>query len=84
MLLAHRNNSGVITVIHRVRDGCSSDVIEHRIAQLRPSTGAYQLYWKKGNGRWTAYYDQRGDRFIGALADSLSEISRDPFGCYWP
>jgi hypothetical protein len=42
------------------------------------------LYWKKGNGRWTAYYDQRGDRFIGALAESLAEISRDPFGCYWP
>jgi hypothetical protein len=42
-----------------------------------------KLYWKKGNGRWTAYYDDRGDAFVGSLADCLREISRDPFSCYW-
>jgi len=83
VLLANTTSAGVVTIIHRVRDGCTRDVVEHRIAQLRPENGAYQLYWKKGNGRWTAYYDERGDRFVGSLADGLAEISRDPFGCYW-
>lgn len=83
VLLAQENRNGAITIVHRVRDACTSDVVEHRIAQLRPGKGSYQLYWKKGNGRWAAYYDERGDRFLGCLAESLSEISRDPFGCYW-
>ena len=68
--------------------GCAGDwldthELERRIAQLRPGSESYQLYWKKGNGRWTAYYDDRGEAFAGSLADCLREISRDPFSCYW-
>ncbi len=83
VLLARTNGSGVITVVHRQRDGCTGDTIDRRIAQLRPDGWAYSLYWKKGNGRWTAYYDGHGEPFTGSLAECLSEISRDPFNCYW-
>jgi hypothetical protein len=83
VLLARSNPNGVITVVHKLRDGCNGETVDRRIAQLRPETAGYQLYWKKGNGRWTAYYDDHGDVFIGSLADCLSEISRDPFSCYW-
>ncbi len=83
ILLARASSLGVITVVHRRRDPITGDAIDHRIAQLRPDGARYQLYWKKGNGRWTAYYDERGERFAGSLAECLEEISRDPFGCYW-
>ncbi len=83
VLLARTSSVGLITVVHRVRDGASGEVVDQRIAQLRPEGAKYQLFWKKGNGRWTAYYDERGEKFLGALAECLEEISRDPFGCYW-
>ena len=84
VLISRTNAGGVITVIHRHRDACSSETVDRRIAQLRPGVGAYQLFWKKGNGRWTAYYDDRGEVFVGSLSDCLGEISKDPFSCYWP
>lgn len=83
VLLARTSPSRVVTVVHRLRDACSGETLDRRIAQLRPETGIYQLFWKKGNGRWTAYYDERGEVFVGSLAECLSEISRDPFNCYW-
>jgi hypothetical protein len=83
VLLSRTSPNGVLTVVHRLRDGCTGEILERRIAQLRPEVCTYQLYWKKGNGRWTAYYDDRGDTFIGSLSDCLREISRDPFSCYW-
>ncbi len=83
VLLSRSSGTGLITVIHRVRDACDCDVVDRRIAQLRPEQGEYQLFWKKGNGRWTAYFDERGERFVGSLAECLEEISRDPLGCYW-
>ncbi|HYB98297.1 MAG TPA: hypothetical protein VEC57_04105 [Candidatus Limnocylindrales bacterium] len=78
-----RASAGVITVVHRAPDACGCDVVDQRIAQLRPQGDRYQLFWKKGNGRWTAYCHAGGDTFCGSIADCLSEISRDPFGCYW-
>lgn len=84
VLLARTSPSGVVTVVHRLRDACSKETLDRRIAQLRPDeAAAYQLFWKKGNGRWTAYYDERGDVFLGSLSECLDEISRDPFNCYW-
>jgi hypothetical protein len=83
VLLSRTSPTGVLTVVHRLRDGCTGEIVERRIAQLRPEVCTYQLYWKKGNGRWTAYYDDRGDTFIGSLSGCLREISRDPFSCYW-
>jgi hypothetical protein len=83
VLLARSSSLGVITVVHRQRDHAIAEVVDLRIGQLRPNGDRYQLFWKKGNGRWTAYYDERGERFVGSLAECLEEISRDPFGCYW-
>ncbi|HYC56458.1 MAG TPA: hypothetical protein VEL28_16120 [Candidatus Binatia bacterium] len=82
-VLARETAEGVITVVRRVRESCGCDVVDHRIAQLRPEGGRYCLFWKKGNGRWTAYCDSRGGCFLGSISECLSEISRDPFGCYW-
>ena len=84
VLLSRANANGVITVVHRLRDACSGETLDRRIAQLRPDKAAYQLFWKKGNGRWTAYYDERGEVFVGSLSECVGEISRDPFSCYWP
>jgi hypothetical protein len=83
VLLARTTNANVITVVHRIRDACTGETVDRRIAQLRPESESYQLFWKKGNGRWTAYYDDRGDVFLGSLSECLSEISRDPYSCYW-
>ncbi|MFQ5477136.1 MAG: DUF3024 domain-containing protein [Candidatus Binatia bacterium] len=82
--MARSSSAGVITVVHRYRDACSGEIVDHRIAQLRPDKDNYKLFWKKGNGRWSAYYDDRGEQVVGSLANCVSEISRDPFGCYWP
>lgn len=83
ILLARKSGEGVLTVVHRVQESSSGDAIDRRIAQLRPEGVDFQLFWKRGNGRWTAYYDERGERVIESLAGCIDEISRDPFGCYW-
>ncbi len=83
VLLARTNSNGVVTIVHRLRDGCSGETVDRRIAQMRPDNWTYRLFWKKGSGRWTAYYDGHGDPFAGSLAECLGEISRDPFNCYW-
>ncbi len=82
-VLARSAPDGIITVVHRTSAVAAVDVVEHRIAQLRPEAGGFQLFWKKGNGRWTAYCDRSGKGVIGSLAACIAEISRDPFGCYW-
>ena len=83
ILLSRTSAAGIVTVIHRLRDACTGETVDRRIAQLRPDDRAFHLFWKKGNGRWTAYYDERGDVFVGSLAECVREISRDPFNCYW-
>lgn len=82
-VLARNTPGGVITVVHRSSVATAVDVVEHNIAQLRPEAGAFRLFWKQANGRWTAYCDRSGKCVIGSLAACLAEISRDPFGCYW-
>ena len=75
--------SGVFTLVHQ-RRSCGGEVAEERIAQLRAlPCGSYQLYWKKGSGRWTAYCAKDCEPFLGSLDECLVEIARDPFGCYW-
>lgn len=74
---------GVFTIVHQYREGCVSELCESRIAQLRATVGGYQLYWKKGNGRWTAYSAPGAEPFVGSIDDCFAEIARDPFGCYW-
>ncbi|MFN2425190.1 MAG: DUF3024 domain-containing protein [Candidatus Binatia bacterium] len=77
---------GVFTLVHQRREGCGSDLVESRIAQLRAVCAdgdGYQLFWKKGNGRWTVYSAPGCEPFVGSIDECLAEISRDPFGCYW-
>lgn len=76
---------GVLTLARQYRAGCGDEVVEARVAQLRlaPNGRGYQLYWKQGNGRWTAYCRGCGEVFVGSVDDCFSEIARDPFGRYW-
>jgi hypothetical protein len=78
-------SDGVLTLAHQYRASGGSELVEQRFAQLRGSRGAgdYQLFWKKGNGRWTAYCGGGSDPFVGSIDECLREIARDPFGCYW-
>ena len=75
---------GIFTIVHQYREGCASELCESRIAQLRATVGGYQLFWKKGNGRWTAYSAPGSEPFVGSIDECFAEIARDPFGCYWP
>lgn len=79
---------GVFTLALQQRVQCGGDVIENRFAQLRVTgddggDDCYQLYWKNGSGRWTAYCGQGTDPLRGSIDECLSEIARDPCGCYW-
>lgn len=92
---------GVFTLVHQHRVSCGRELAEDRIAQLRESevAGSYQLFWKKGNGRWTAYtapntaelagstnrqfVGPNERQFVGSIDECLTEIARDPSGCFW-
>jgi hypothetical protein len=77
---------GVFTLVHQRRQGCGAELVEDRIAQLRVVAGSsdsYQLFWKRGNGRWTSYCGQGCEPFLGSIDECLCEIARDPLGCYW-
>ena len=79
--------AGVFTLVHQRRESCGNEIVESRIAQLRTACSGddgYQLFWKKGNGRWTAYCAPGCEPFVGSIDECLVEIARDPFGCYWP
>lgn len=82
-LQAQSAPGGIITLVHHTRGASAGDVVEQRIAQLRPEAGCFRLFWKNGNGRWTAYCDSCGKGLVASLAECIAEISRDPFGCYW-
>jgi hypothetical protein len=77
--------AGVVTLVHQRRLCGSSEVVEDRFAQLRLVAGGdgYQLFWKKGNGRWTSYCGLSGDTFVGSVGECFGEVARDPFGCFW-
>ena len=76
---------GIFTLVHQRRVACGAELVEDRIAQLRVAceAGSYQLFWKKGNGRWTPYCKRNDEAFVGSLDECLCEIARDPLGCYW-
>jgi hypothetical protein len=74
---------GTFTLATQHRVTCGREPVENRFAQLRASTGGYQLFWKNGSGRWTAYSGEAADGFTGSIDECLSEIARDPHGCYW-
>lgn len=77
------SNDGVYTLVHQRRVALATEVVEERFAQLRSVAGGYQLFFKKGNGRWTAYCGRSGDTFAGSIDECFAEVARDPFGCFW-
>jgi hypothetical protein len=85
-LQVHESTGGVFTLAIQAR-ACGGDNPENRFAQLRSAGGdAYQLFWKNGSGRWTQYAECDGDHaqaFSGSIDECLSEIARDPRGCFW-
>ena len=74
---------GVFTVVHQKPGAALGEVIEKRIAQIRASTEGYRLFWKRCNGRWTAYPAEGDAEFAGSFRACLSEIARDRSGCFW-
>ncbi len=77
---------GLFTFVLRRSEGPEGEVLEDRFAQMRTldaRANGYRLYWKKGNGRWTAYCGCNDDGFSGTIDECLAEIARDPFGCFW-
>lgn len=76
---------GIHTLVHQHRVKCAVEMAEERFAQLRVVGGGdrYQLFFKKGNGRWTAYCGRRSDIFAGSIDECFAEVARDPFGCFW-
>lgn len=78
--------AGVYTLVHQYRESRGADMVQARIAQLRSvvtDRNSYALFWKKGNGRWTAYQAKDGEQFVASIDECLDEIARDPSGCYW-
>lgn len=77
--------AGVFTLVHQRRLACAAETVEDRFAQLRavPGDAGYQLFWKKGNGRWTSYCGRNGDSFVGSIDECFAEVAHDPFGCFW-
>lgn len=77
--------SGVFTLVHQRRVFCAAELVEDRFAQLRQLAGGegYQLFFKKGNGRWTSYCGRSGESFTGSIDECFVEVARDPFGCFW-
>jgi len=74
---------GVLTLASLPRVACGAEVVENRFAQLRAAgSDRYALFWKNASGRWTAYC-QGAAQFVGSLDECLTEIARDPAGCYW-
>jgi hypothetical protein len=82
-LSVFEGTDGVLTLVHERCDADGGEAVAQRIAQLRPDNGGYRLFWKRGNGRWTAYTSGDDLPFVGSIAACLAEISRDPCGCYW-
>lgn len=74
---------GVHTLVYQRRVACGAEIVEERFAQLRAVAGGYRLYFKKGNGRWTAYCGRSGESFAGSIDECFAEVARDPFGCFW-
>lgn len=75
---------GIHTLVHQRRVSCGAELVEDRFAQLRTLPGSgFQLFFKKGNGRWTAYCGLSGESFTGSIDECFAEVARDPFGCFW-
>lgn len=83
-LHVYATDPGIITLASQQRASCGAEVVENRFAQLRATGGeTYQLFWKNGSGRWTACCGTCSEPFTGSIDECLSEIARDPHGCFW-
>ncbi|HVN87124.1 MAG TPA: DUF3024 domain-containing protein [Candidatus Binatia bacterium] len=72
------------TIVHRYTSEWNGRAVAMPIAQLRPAGQRMQLYWKRANGRWTAYETNgHGKPFVDSLDCCLKEIDTDRWGCFW-
>ncbi len=56
--------------------------IELELAKFRfvRTTGLWNLFWHRANGRWQSYKPLSSGKQIEVLAE---EVNRDPHGCFW-
>ena len=72
------------TIYHYYRSTSTGRPNEMPIAQLRPGEGsAFQVYWRRGSGRWWPYHDSEERPFAASFDRCIDEISKDPWGCFW-
>jgi hypothetical protein len=72
-----------VTIVHRYVSEWNGREVSMPIAQLRPNGKMTQLYWKRANGRWTAYESNAHGPFVDSLDGCLKEIDIDRWGCFW-
>jgi hypothetical protein len=82
-LSVERTSHGNFTIVHRYRTHTDGREVKMAVAQLRPAGRALQLFWKRANGRWMPYTDEREQPFVGSLGRCTREIVTDPWGCFW-
>ena len=71
------------TIWHSYTSEWNGRSVKMPIAQLRAIGTELQLFWKRTNGRWSAYGGD-GDRpFVETLGACLREIERDHWHCFW-
>ena len=58
------------------------EFFEMEVAKLRymRTKNRWFLFWKRASGKWESYQPAPESKNIGAL---VSEIDKDPWGCFW-
>ena len=56
--------------------------IEFELAKFKfvRTTGLWNLFWQRANGRWQGYEPLMASKQFEILVE---EVSRDPYGCFW-
>jgi hypothetical protein len=72
------------TIYHHYRSAHNAKKLEMPVAQLRSTdNGAFEVYWRRGSGRWWLYHDGEERPFVAPFDRCMDEIMKDPWGCFW-
>ena len=72
------------TIYHHYRSAHNAKDLEMPVAQLRASENStFEVYWRRGSGRWWAYHDIEERPFVTTFDRCMDEIMKDPWGCFW-
>lgn len=82
-IAVRRSGPWGFTIIHRYTSEWNGRDVALPVAQLRAKGKNLLLYWKRANGRWTAYENGEAVPFTGTLDACLKEIENDRWGCFW-